>query len=813
MDAISTPTGTKRAAIAANNSAIADETEQITVPRTNFSETAFFYPQRTCDNSGNLSFEFTLPESLTRWKFRAFAHSKSLKFGKFSTEITAQKELMVEANAPRFFRSGDTLFFWAKVSNLTDSPMTGHCSLKFKSQQQSLSESMIIGKKRFGFTVNASANERISWKVVIPKNASVLNYEVIAETDKHSDGESKTIAVLPNRELITESLSLPLRGYGQKQFSFKKLIESNNSSSLDHHRLTFEYTSNPSWYALQALPYLMEFPHECSEQIFSRYYANAIGSYIMQSNASIKEVLDSWKLNNAPSLQSNLQRNQHLKSVLIEESPWVVQANSEKESKARLAQFLDENSLANNLQQLLLKLKNMQYDNGAWPWFPGMKENRYVTQHIVSGLAHLKQLGVQHGNGTQDLALLATNAIRFLDQKIQEDFDRLRRQNFDIKRNYLRAIHIHYLYARSYYNVPLNESTKAAHQFFLRQSKEHWLKQNQYLQGMIALALNRTGDKTIASQIAKSLKEHALYSDEMGMYWKKQSGYGWQNSSIEKQALMIEVFHEIEKDNKSVEEMKIWLLKQKQVQNWKSTKATTEAVYALLLRGKSLLDERHEMDIKLGDVQWSPSMDENVMAEAGSGYVQKSWHSGEIKSDMGKMVITKSADQAQDSNSISWGAIHWQYFEELDKLTKHESGLSINRQFYVRRVEKGQSQFVPLRSNETIHLGDELLVRLKLTVDRDMEFVHLKDSRASGFEPIDVQSGHKYKLNLGYYQSIKDASMNFYVDYLPKGNHIIEYRLRANISGGFSNSYAKIQSMYAPEFNAHSKGQRVRIEP
>jgi len=635
---------------------------------------------------------------------------------------------------------------------------------------------------------------------------------VIASTAKFADGEEKAIPVLTNRMLVTESLPLPIRGKGVKNFTFEKLVN-NKSTTLKHYNFTLEMTSNPAWYAVQALPYLAEYPYECAEQTFSRFYANALASHIANSNPKIKSVFDGWR--SAPkseTLLSNLDKNQELKSALLAETPWVMDAQNETEQKRRIAMLFDLNQLSFSQKSALRKLKEMQVSSGAWPWFKGMRENRYITQLIVSGMGHLRKLDVLNLQQDYQTKNMIVSAIRFLDNEIADDYNRLKK-NYDDKQLYAEShtnqTQIQYLYMRSFFNdiVPLEEKYQKAVAYFTKNSQAFWLNQSQYLQAMIALTSIRAEEsKTgihLESQIVESLKEHALHSDEMGMYWKSNSGYYWYQAPIEKQAIMIELFSEIGREEQAVEDLKVWLLKQKQTQNWKTTRSTADAIYALLMNGTDILSDDEQVKVSLGGKEVKLTKDDKV--EAGTGYYKKSWKGEEIKSEMGNITVS------QKSSGIAWGAVYWQYFEDLDKITPHKTPLHIEKELFIEKNSKSGPVLTSIKE-EDIKVGDKIVVRIILRVDRAMEYVHLKDMRASGFEPLNVMSGYRWKNGLGYYESTKDASTNFFFDYIQKGTYVFEYPLRAVHEGDFSNGISNIQCMYAPEFTSHSKGIRVEIK-
>jgi uncharacterized protein YfaS (alpha-2-macroglobulin family) len=553
----------------------------------------------------------------------------------------------------------------------------------------------------------------------------------------------------------------------------------------------------------------MEYPYECAEQTFSRFYANSIASYIANSKPVIKKVFDSWKNSSPEAFYSNLQKNQELKSTLLEESPWVLDAKNESESKRRVALLFDLNKMSNELKGAQTKLLKMQVSNGGWPWFTGMPDDEYITRHIASGFGHLDKLGVLKMRNDYQWWSALSRAIRYCDNRVDEEFDQIKKYYKNYKtEDHLSCNAIQYLYARSFYSdVNMDGKNKDAYNYFMQQAKKYWTTKGRYMQSMICLAIFRNGDKATANDILKSLKENAIQSEEMGMYYKENyEGWYWYEAPIEAQSLIIEAFTEVAADTKTADELRIWLLKSKQTQNWHSTKATCEAVYALLLQGSEWLATEPNVEITLGNVLVNPPKETDLKVEAGTGYFKKSWSGQEIKPEMGKVKVAK------EGKGISWGAVYWQYFEDLDKITSHETNLRLNKKLYLQKNTSSGPVLQEIKQGDALSVGDKLKVRIELRVDRDMQYVHMKDMRASGFEPTNVLSGYKWQDGLGYYQSTRDAATNFFFDHLNKGTYVFEYTLNVSHAGNFSNGITSIQCMYAPEFTSHSEGIRVAVK-
>lgn len=785
--------------------------------RTNLNETVFFLPDLKTDSEGNVIIEFTMNEALTKWKFLLLAHTKDLKTGLSQKEVLTQKELMVLPNPPRFFREGDEIEFTAKISNLSESSMNGVVKLELLDAitNQPVDDLLSNDQAEISFSAAAGQSTPLSWKLKIPEGkVQAITHRVVAKTTNttgpnFSDGEEDALPILINRMLVTETMALPVRAKQSKQFEFNRLKDLSASPTLQHHRLTLEYTSNPAWYAVQALPYLMEYPYDCTEQIFNRFYANSLATTVANAHPKIKSVFEAWKGTDA--LMSNLTKNQELKAAILEETPWVMDAQNEKQQKKNIGLLFDLTKMAEEQKRAAQKLVERQSSDGGFSWFPGGRSSHYITQYLVEGLGHLNELGVNFSDENNVFSGMLPKAIRYIDNEIVNQYKWLKKHSKDLSKDHLSNIQIHYLYTRSFFvNQPLDGKVAEAHEYYLGQAKKYWLSKGTYQQGMIALALHRLqNDSSVSNDILKSLKERSLQNEELGMYWKNPKGYYWYEHPIETQALMIEAFREITNDKEAVEEMRVWLLKNKQTTNWKTTKATAAAVYALLIDDREasvagILLQDAPLQVSLGNESIQPNQDD---LEAGTGYYKTSWRANEIKPSMADIQIKN------DNEVIAWGGLYWQYFEQLDKITTFEdTPLQLKKQVYKETNSDRGPVLNVLGDGATLSPGDKLKVRIELRVDRDMEYVHMKDMRGSGFEPINVLSRYKYQDGLGYYESTKDVSTNFFIDYLPKGTYVFEYPLRVVHKGDFSNGITSIQCMYAPEFSSHSEGIRLQVK-
>lgn len=778
-------------------------------PRKNLQETAFFFPQLHTDAEGNIRLEFTLPEALTEWKLMTFAHTKDMSIGTMEGKIKTQKDLMVVPNLPRFLRQGDDITITSKINNLSDKELSGKATLEILNAAtlQPMNLPFRLQQQEQNISIAQKQSTTASWVIHVPESLyEPVVMRISAQAGNFTDGEETTIPVVTNRMLVTETLPIWMNGDGTKSYSFDKLKTAANSTTLSNHALTVEYSSNPAWLAVQALPYLMEYPYECAEQTFNRYYATALAAHIIGQSPKIKAVFDQWKNETtASSLTSSLAKNETLKSALLEETPWVLEAKDETEQRKNIAQLFDTYKLAKELKSAQHKLKELQLPSGAFGWFKGMYEDRYITQYIVAGIGRLQQLGVTSTlNGVQDD--IVNKALPYLDGVMKLQYDELIRSKVKMTEQHIFQNEAMYLYLRSFFDDEM--PYKKVYDYYLKQATQFWPSFNPYTKGMLAIALHRNEDVANAKDIIQSLSETAIHKEEVGMYWKNNQDYWWYNAPIETQALLIEAFKEVAKDNNAVEEMKLWLLKNKQTNHWQTTKATADACYALLLSGTDWLTATPEVTITVGN----KTINNGQHKQSGTGYFQERIDREHIKPEMGNITlkVVSASNKTTQNIQPSWGAIYWQYFEDLDKITDEEKqiGVAISKKLFIENNTETGKELAALKNPK---IGDRIICRIVINVDRDMDYVHLKDMRAACFEPVNVLSGYKWANSLGYYESTKDVSTNFFFDHLKKGKYVFEYPMLVNQKGTFSNGIATIQCMYAPEFSNHTAGETITI--
>lgn len=790
--------------------------------RSDLKESVFFYPHLQTDKDGSVSIKFKMSEALSKWKFRTVAHTKDLKTMVTTKDLVTQKKLMVMPSTPRFLRQGDVVEITSKIANLSKETLKGEVTLQLfdASTDAPIDASFNNNNSIKTFDLEKGAVTKVQWRLHIPATwTKPVLYKVIAKSGDFSDGEQNQLPVLSNKMLVLESLPILAHGNSKQSYVLEGLKE-NQSSTLQQHQFSLELSPNPAWDALLSLPYLIEYPYECSEQLFSRFYANSLATQIVNSTPRIKATFEQWKAKEMPTSSLNeLLKNPSLKSALLEETPWVLNTTSDTERQKRLGQLFDLNQMAKEFKKVGDKLLERQAEDGGFAWFNGGASSQFITQYIVGGLAKLEKLGANPLSKNKRIQKMTDKALSYMDQQIIAQHKNLkhsyinkpqRKKDSDVIRLEDNLTHnaIQYLYAKSFFwdteEIEKDSTLTQSINYYLEQAKLHWRNKSIHQQGILALASYRINPKSkFAQMIVDSLKNQAIVDSTKGMYWKQTWGFYWYELPIETQALMIELFEEVGEDKAAVYLLKLWLLQQKKGAAWASTKATTTASYALLSSGGNWLDKQGGLDIQIGS-QHISSTDE--LQETGTGYFKKTWSADAIQKDFANITIENK------NSSPAFGAAYWQYFENFENINSFQkTPLKIKKQLFLQTQTTKGIVNTPIEE-ASLKPGDLVLVKIELEVGQEMEYLHLKDMRAAGFEPTNMLSQYKYQNGMGYYEMTKDASSNFFFSKLRAGKHLFEYTLRAVHKGQFSNGISTIQSMYAPEFTAYSEAIDINIE-
>jgi 5-hydroxyisourate hydrolase-like protein (transthyretin family) len=793
------------------------ETEKKPLPQTvreNLNETVFFYPHLKTDESGNVLIEFTMNEALTSWKFMGFAHTKDLMTGITTSQIKTQKELMIRPNSPRFIRLEDKFKFSASISNLSEDSLSGTARIEFFDAitLENVTAQILDEAAEKPFEVLPKGNIGIGWDISIPQDCSdLLQYKVFAKSGSFTDGETGYLPVLSNRVLVTETMPMWIGGKQSKNFQFNAL-EKMADEGLKSHNFSIESTSNPVWYAIQAMPYISQYDQHNSIQLVNALYANMLAKHIVQNNPSIEKVFRKWQEEASyqpGTLLSKLQRNEELKNILLKETPWLLEGLDESAKKKNIALLFELNNVQQEKTQILSLLKGLQKYDGGFSWYNGGRSSEYLTVYVLNVLGRLETVGINvlEDSGFRDLI---QQAVFYVDSKIAERYESLlelaETGSIDLDEDHLGSLDIYYLHTRAVFSS-INSSPQAreARIYYTNQAEKYYLNKSNYLQGMIALMLNSAGNSSVALEILKSLEERSIFHEELGRYWKDRNGYHWTEFPIEKQALLIEAFHKISKDPRIVNEMQVWLLKHKQTNRWSTARASVAAINALLLNNQRILTEAQTLSVKIDGTELKPELDDENY-ETGTGYFKKSWKGSEISESM------KHIQMQNPNDHIAWGAAYWQYFQDIDKVTNfEETPLTIRKELYLVINDKKGEKLIKIADEEIVAPGSKIIVRLRIEADRSMDFVRLDDQRGAAMEPLNQVSGYRYTGGLFYYEAPGDTGTSFYIDHLPQGVFVLEYPLRAVHSGNYTVGLATLQSMYAPEFSSHSEGGRFTV--
>ena len=742
-----------------------------------------------------------MPEGLGRWRFLGFAHDAAMRHGSLEGETITSKDLMVQPNPPRFLREGDVLDFTVRISNQSDREQSGMAQLALTdaSTDKDVNAALGLVVPEQSFVIPAKQSRTLSWRLTVPDGCGFLRYKALATCENLSDGEEGWLPVLSRRVLVTDSMSLPIRGAGTKHFTFDELRDSGKSDTLKHQSLRVQAVSQPAWHAVMALPYLMEYPHDCAEQTFNRYYANALGRHLIRSDPRIRRVFDLWR--NTDALDSPLAKNQDLKDILLEETPWLRDSTDESSSRRRVALLFDDNHLDEQLAGAMRKLQGMQRPDGLWPWFSGGTGSEYVSLYIAAGFGRLRAIGVE-----TDITP-ALKALPALDDELTERYRLVRKAAKKdpslLGQNQLDPWVAHHLYTRSFFlkDKPLEKEDLAAHDYFIVQAKQFWPKLHSTMTtAQVALALWRDGDAITAKLITRSLRETAVNRPDTGMSWPNAGGDGWWwwQAPIETQAMVISAFQEIDNDAKTVEDCRVWLIRQKQLGDWGNTKATADAVNALL-SGPATLSSDALLKVSLGGNPVDPGT-----VEAGTGFYERRFAAGEVKPAMAEIDLTKT------DPGVAWASVHWQYLEDVSKLKEHENpNLKLEKSLFIRRSSPQGPKLEEVSG--PVRVGEELVTRLVIRNDLAMEFLHLKDARGSGTEPVNVLSGYRQQDGLGYYESTRDTASHFFIELLPPGTHVFETSVRVQHAGTYQTGIAEISCLYAPAFQARSGSVKLEV--
>lgn len=771
--------------------------------RTNFAETAFFYPQLRTNELGEVAFSFTMPQSLTQWNFRGYSHTKNMMTGMLDATAVTAKEFMLTPNMPRFVRVGDKTQIAATISNLSGKAVKGTATFTLFDPMTE----KIISSQRQKFAVEAGRTTSVNFHFEATDNYDLLGVRMVADGGTFSDGEQHVLPVLSNKDYITETLAMPIRGEETRTFSLDSLFNRNARTATER-RLTVEFTGNPAWYAVQALPVLSLPSTDNAISWATAYYANSLAGYIANSQPRIKAVFDSWKLagGTKDTFLSQLEKNQDVKNILLDESPWVLEATTEAEQRARIATLFDVNLLNGRNLSAFTKLKELQSEDGGWSWYKGMSGSQYTTAYITELLVRLPLMTKEQL--PSEVVEMKQKAFDFLHKKALAEYRMIRKAEKDgAKITTISDATMNYLYLIALGNEKVPAANETAYRYFLSMVSGNLENGTMVCKAQSAIILLKAGRTSQANEFVASIKEHLVQTNEMGAHFAFYANpYAWGMLPIPAHVEVMEALLMAGGNETLVEEMKLWLLKQKQTTSWDSPIATADAVYALLCQGSDLLDNRGDVRITLGN-KVIETLSPAKTTVPGLGYVKETFTQGspELKA---KSITVEKRDAG-----IAWGAVYAQYLTPISDVKQQGGELNIEKKLFVERIAAdGKKSLQPIADAAQLSVGDKVVSRLTIRLDRAMDFIQLKDQRGACFEPIGALSGYRWNNGFGYYVEVEDAATNFFFDYLGKGVYVLEYSYRIARGGTYETGLATIQCAYAPEYASHSTGGTVVVK-
>lgn len=735
--------------------------------RENLNETAFFYPQLTTNANGGVAIKFTLPESLTTWQMLGFAHTCDLHYGNIQAEAVAKKDVMIQPNVPRFIREGDKATISARI--FSEKQAQGKATLQLINAETNA----IVYEKSQSVSLKAGSTTPVEFEIssqflLINSNLLICKMSVVGKG--FSDGEQHYLPVLPATERVTVSIPITQHQPGTAMIDLSKLVPADAKDA----KLTLEYTNNPVWLMVQALPAVGSPNDDNAISLAASFYANGLGRYIINQNPQIKNVFELWKQEpNEASLTSQLEKNEDLKNLVLSETPWVMDADNETAQKHRLVDFFDENLMNNRLSTTIEKLQKLQNAEGAWTWFPGMPSSFYTTVAVSEMLVRLNAL-TEKQSAT---STMLNKAFGYMGQEMVELVKELKKAEKKGEVYFPSYKALQWLYLVTLDGRQLPADVQQANSYLIELLKKDIKRQSIYDKALAAVIFAKVDAKR-AQEYAQSLKEYTVYREDMGRYYDTpRAGYSWFDYKIPTQSIAIEALQQLTPDDvQTIDEMQRWLLQQKRTQAWDTPINSVNAVYAFLKGQEYRLTQSSKMpainlDVRTVDIP---------KATAAIGYVKTQLPQGK------RLTIRKTTD------GTSWGAVYAQFFQQTRNIDDNASGLTIKREIL----------------NKDLKVGDRVKVRLTITADRDYDFVQVVDKRAACMEPVKPLSGY----HAGAYITPRDNATCYFFGMLSKGTHVIETEYYIDRAGTYETGTATVECAYAPEFRAVTHSETLKIK-
>ncbi len=772
--------------------------------RQNFDETAFFYPNLETDGRGDVQISFTLPESLTEWRFMGLAHTKDICYGTIESTAVARKDFMVIPNLPRFVRVGDRMSIASRIINTSAKSVSGTARMRLIDPEAG--KTVFSEEKKF--SVEAGQTAPVTFDYAVTDDYPMLVCEVTAGNKHFSDGERNWLPVLTDRQIVTEALPFFIDGAGSKTIDLEPLFN-HHSSTATRRTMTFEYTDNPSWTAVMALHAVVNPTDDSAIDWAAALYANSVAQSLASRMPRLQSLIQQWnaETEQETTLQSELEKNVELKDILLQETPWVLDSQDETEQRHKLCELFDTNLLESRIAKAKSKLGTLQYANGGWSWFDGMKPNAYVTLAVCEQLAMLQQYLSQHGGVDAEVKQMLGKGVRFTDAAELEYYS----QYYKKASKALPAeTSCRWLYMRTLAQqadaslTRMDAAVTNMKQDYLNRVEGRVGELTMYGRANIAVVLLNENRKAAARDFVQSLREYLVEKNGMGMYFDTEKAYySWMDYRMPTHLATMRAFFADSADlpdaHRCLVQMQLWLLRQKQVQKWDNI-INTIGVCDMLL---SVSPEISFHESRRPEVSFDGTPFAVSSPNAGIGYSKTPVPARQAEAR--QLTVTKSSD------GISWGCVYGQCEESLDQLKATDGSLTISRQILISMTDNGKTVWRPLAEGAQLHVGDKIRIRHTVTSDRDMDFVQIRSQHAACLEPLRALSGYQFLGGRGGYLSLHDASADIFFDTYRKGTSTVDLDFYVVRAGTYSQGVAKVQCAYAPAFSGHSDGCRMQV--
>ena len=717
--------------------------------RENLNETAFFYPALESDNQGNVAINFTLPESVTTWKFMGLAHDKEMRNGCLVDEAVAQKTVMVQPNMPRFLREGDKSTIVVKLFNTSDKKVNGNARMQILDAETQ----KVVWQKTQGYRIDAEGSATVSFDVQGLKEGVYIN-KVVAAGNGYSDGEQHYLPVLGNRELVVNTLPITLHQQGEQSFDLSRLFlnkEGKQAKGAENAKVTVEYTNNPSWLMVKALPSISNPDEEDAISLMSAIYANTITTHVQKHLSLEKQT------------EQNLSQENHSQQNLSQETI--------------------------RLQNQVEKLKKLQNADGSFSWWKGMKGSRYMTTSVAEMMVRLNAVaGVQ-----KSTAKMLTSAINYLSWQTAQEVREMKKQEEKKHKVSPSEQALHYLYILSMDGRKMKQNQEADKTYLLETMSKMTGDFTIYGKARAAVVLAKNCQQNAdyrekAGEYLQSVNEYAVYREEMGRYYDTRKAlYSWRNYKIPTQVSVIEAMQMLKpNDKQTIEELQRWLLMSKRTQSWDTPVNTVDAVYAFMKGNESNWNRKAENAVLKLDGKLLPMPQDSTTL-------------GYVKTEKAGKASTLSINKKSDYTS--WGAVYAEFKQPLSEIASAESGIKVRRV-----IVPAESQG---RGKAQAKVGEKVKVTLIITADRDYDFVKIVDKRAACLEPVNQLSGYQWGMEC--YVSPKDNTTNFYFDRLSKGKHFVEMEYYVDRKGDYQSGSCTAECTYSPEFGGRTEAYKMTV--